>query len=133
MFLSHYKEPLPINCPPVNASEVGDITAIRLWKSAVPSDEAFASHEARGLKVRGDVDPCTMRSCSLFVHDDAGEQIQSMRLLPKFRNFTHAFIVALNKASGMMLLGQQNHLDVWFYDAFNPVSAVVAVTDFHNG
>ena len=99
---------------------------IRLAKTPTPTASDFASHAARGLPIRGN-DTCSHASCSMFLHDAEDEQLNAMRALPHFRNFTHAFLVQVDNASGMALEGKNKHVDLWLFRTFNPVAAVAEV------
>lgn len=122
-----FLEALPPQCPPQNAVPLNGDTFIRLAKQDQPTLDCFLSHAARGLPVKGDVDPCRHASCSLFEHDEEGDQLRAMRLLPRFKNFTYAFLLKLGPEAGLALTGSKKHVDLWMFKGFNPLAAVTAV------
>ena len=122
-----FAETLPEQCPPNEATPLSDAVLIRLAKKATPTLECFSSHAARGLPIRGDVDPCCHASCSFFEHDEKGEQLNAMRLLPRFKNFTHAFLLSVGPEAGLALVSAKKHVDLWMFKSFNPVAAVTTV------
>lgn len=122
-----FAEPLPQQCPPANAQPLEEATLIRLAKQSNPTPDCFLSHAARGLPIKGDIDPCCYASCSFFQHDEKGEQLNAMRLLPRFRNFTHAFLLSVGPEAGLALVNAKKHVDFWMFKGFNPVSAVTTV------
>lgn len=123
-----FAEALPPKCPPADAAPLSDAVLIRLAKEASPKPECFASHAARGLPIRGDVSPCSHASCSMFVHDDKGDQLNAMRRLPRFRSFKHAFLLNVGPSAGVALVNSATkHVDLWMFKGFDPVSAVISV------
>lgn len=124
---AEYWEDLPPGCPPAEAVPPAASQMIRLAKTDTPAPDCFVSHAAKGLPIRGGASPCAHASCSLFYHDREHEQINAMRRLPRFKNFTHAFLVEIDDNSGMGLAGHGKHLDLWMFKSFDPVAAVVSV------
>lgn len=122
-----FAEPLPQQCPPANAQPLEASTLIRLAKRSSPTAECFLSHAARGLPIKGDIDPCSYASCSFFEHDEKGEQLNAMRQLPRFRSFSYAFLLAVGPDAGLALANGKKHVDLWMFKGFNPVSAVTTV------
>jgi len=66
----------------------------------------------------------------MFIHDENDEQLHAMRQLPKFRRFTHAFITKVGPDAGKARIGNDNHIDMWFYSSFDALSAVIEVKNF---
>lgn len=123
-----FAEPLPPQCPPTEAQPLSEAVLIRLAKEAAPQPECFASHAARGLPIRGDISPCSHASCSMFVHDEKGDQLNAMRRLPRFRSFKHAFLLSVGPDAGVALVNSATkHVDLWMFKGFDPVSAVISV------
>ena len=122
-----FAENLPEQCPPSGAVAPKDAPLIRLAKTNTPTAACFDSHAKRGLPIRGDTSPCRHASCSMFEHDTKGEQLNAMRALPHFKNFSFAFIVHVSPAAGLALYGERKHVDLWMFKGFDPVDAVASV------
>lgn len=123
-----FAETLPPQCPPSDATSLSEAILIRLAKEPKPKPESFASHAARGLPIRGDVSSCSHASCSMFLHDETGDQINAMRRLPRFKNFKHAFLVSVGPNAGVAIVSSSTkHVDLWMFKGFDPVSAVISV------
>ena len=123
-----FAETLPPQCPPADAEPLSKAVLIRLAKEPKPKPESFASHAARGLPIRGDVSSCSHASCSLFVHDETGDQLNAMRRLPRFKSFKHAFLLNVGPSAGVAVVNSTTkHVDLWMFKGFDPVSAVISV------
>lgn len=119
--LVQFAEPLPPQCPPLEAHE-GELRQVfRLLESPHPTEDAFKSHAARGKACPKGVDPCRWASCSLTL------DTEKLRKLPKFKD-THQFAAVLNipEKSGLAK-GGGPHIDFWRGKHFDIVAAVTRV------
>lgn len=127
-----YIEELPDGCPPDDAVDTDDRLVLRL----VPSDnvqiEDFHSHAKLGKSKPKDICGCRWASCSVFNSPDAQHSPNAMVKLPRVRNKALKFVaeLALNPSSGKLKDAPTGgHVDLWMYDSFDPIKAVVDVRE----
>jgi len=119
-----YWEDLPDQCPPVDSVDDAIALAYRLVFSDPASIEHFKSHAALGKPPLPSVDGCRWASCSLFTSKDA---VASIGRLPKMRaKGPHVAHVSIPQGSGKWK-ASGNHVDLWMYAGFDPLSAVQLV------
>jgi hypothetical protein len=123
-----YRENLPAkNCPPAESHEGECGEAWRLLPAKKPTAADFASNAAKGEPLpRPDADPCRWASCSLFTNMDA--LIRSRNTFKKLRKMAFAAQVKIVTGSGRLLV-ENDHIDFWMFDTFDPLAAVLDVRE----
>lgn len=117
-------EELPGQCPPAEAQDIEIETAYRVVFSNPPKEEHFRSNRFLNKPMAGVGDECRHASCSLCT---TIERARKFSALPKVKP-KGPFIakVAIPQGGGMSLL-KNDHIDLWIYDDFDPLTAVIAV------
>jgi hypothetical protein len=119
-------EQLPDQCPPAGFVEEAIDNAYRIVFSNPATLEHFKSHAARGDKKPPSVDSCRFSSCSLFTEHLVAKNVAN---LPKMRAKNPKIAqVSVPEGSGAWIQ-QGVHVDLWIYDHFDPVTAVIAVEE----
>ncbi|WP_439360529.1 hypothetical protein [Bradyrhizobium sp. DASA03007] len=125
---SEFFEELPHNCPPHNTPKMPSLIVLRLVKSAKPTMDDFLSQASLGLERRGDTDECCHASCSVFKVDEKVNRAQQLRKLPRIRSRKHVAFLNLGPTAGRAKVSQHsNHIDLWLFKAFNPLSAIQSI------
>jgi hypothetical protein len=126
--LCEFFEDLPDNCPPKNTPTMPSSIVLRLVKSAKPTTDDFLSQAAIGLERRGDTDECCHASCSVFKVDEKVNRAQQLRKLPRIKSRKYVAFLDLGPTAGQAKVSKHsNHIDLWLFKAFNPLSAVQSV------
>lgn len=119
-------EALPDQCPPADAVENEIGQAYRIVFGDPATVEHFKSHAALGKKPPSDMDECRFASCSLFTSLD---RVKSVAQLPKLRAQGPILAeVTIAHGSGRWI-AHGDHIDFWMYDTFDPIAAIVSMTD----
>lgn len=125
-----YKEALPLNCPPVDASPLINQPVLRLVSSAHPTAKDFLSYAALGkpLNEDSDIDDCCHASCSCFLYNPKLDRGKSFRKLPKLAKRKFVAILNLDTNSGVAQVKHASgHVDLWMYASFDPLAAIQKV------
>lgn len=128
----NFAEKLPDACPPPEASETKFNPAYRIVRANPPNQGCFASNTKLGQHQPAGVDPCRFASCSLFTDIQKAKNIAR---LPKFRNSEPKIAKLLLPATaGVSILNKETkHIDLWFYEGFDPLSAIVTLEEVADG
>lgn len=115
-----FRETLPSECPPASATDDGYPTAYRFVLSAAPAMSDFASHAAKGLLPSPSCDPCKWASCSMYA---SLATVQKKRKLKSLQKYPYVAVLEITKGSGKLAV-QNEHIDFWMCDTFDPISAI---------
>lgn len=116
-------EELPLQCPPEDAQDVEIEVAYRVVFSNPVTKEHFRSHRYLGIPSSSG-DECRHASCSLWTSADRARQIAEFPKLKPRNPWIASMIIP--KGSGLSR-AKRDHIDLWIYDDFDPLSAVIAV------
>jgi len=120
-----FKENLPEQCPPADASEAALESVCRfLFFSPPDAIENYASHIELG-KPTGSAPECKARSCSLFKMSNAAKQAKKIGI---FKNRKIA-VLNIPEGCGAHSNGKNGHIDFWQARNFSPSTAIVNVYD----
>jgi len=113
-----YAEPLPENCPPLEAKESTPQKVWRLVRTTSPTQDDFRSHAFMGKPCPARICACMASSCSVFKLSPKKPPVFN---LPKFKN---KFVATLDigEGSGKIIENDSTgHIDLWIYKEFNPL------------
>ena len=118
-----FREALPTACPPNHAVETAQPSAFRLISSANPQSSDFDSNAASKPAPLG-CDPCRWASCSLYTNLETLKM--KRETFPKLRKMAFYAKLSISENCGKSVV-ENNHIDFWMSDKFDPVKSVVAV------
>lgn len=119
-------EQLPDQCPPAGYLEDAIDGAYRIVFSNPATLDHFKSHAALGKSVPPGMSECRWSSCSLFIDAEAAKGVAS---LPKMRAKGPKLAkVEVPEGSGAWV-SQGVHVDLWIYDHFDPLGAIITVEE----
>lgn len=127
-----YAEPLPDNCPPLEAEDTEHQTLYRLLRKGEADSEEFASHAARGRSNRTNVDPCSFASCSLLA--DYQKYLDDIPGLRKAH--THVAKLLIPNGYGKSKAKQTKgnvHVDFWCFQGKSLQECVVEIVPLPKG
>ncbi len=126
-----FAENLPDACPPPEAKEMAFNPAYRIVKTESAESTCFISHNKLGKPLPISVDACRWSSCSFFTDIDQARNIVAK--LPKPRGVAQKIAkMELPEKAGLSIK-KNNHVDLWFYEGFDPVTAVVDLEEVVDG
>jgi hypothetical protein len=124
-----YREALPLDCPPADATSLERQVVIRL----VPTQPALAEHfdskakeaQTNGKKPPRRCPPCIWAACSVFVTPLRPERIADLLKYPTMQNMRFAVRFTVDESSGLGLVTiETGHISLWLYRSFNPLVAI---------
>jgi len=123
-----FKEELPDQCPPAEAIDHAYPESWRMIRGATALPDHFLSHAAQGMPCPTIGLECRFSSCSLFLDKDSA--LSAMKKLPRLRKkFDHLALLQIPSGAGMSAVGQNGHIDFWWFRSFDPVGAVISIEE----
>ena len=112
-----YREPLPDDCPPVDAEEIDAPRILyRLVRNNPPTDDDFRSQRAEKPTARFNVSECRARGVSVFTNlSDAERQTRRRNL----RHLTPCLITLTAGAGRIQKTGGSSHYTWWPYKDYD--------------
>ena len=106
-----YREPLPENCPPVEAQEITATRVVyRLVRSVPPALDDFRSQRAEKPEAFFNVDECRARGLSVYTERvDCDMPLK----LPRFRRHRICIVTLDHGAGRIQQTGQLSHHTWW--------------------
>ena len=126
--VSTYRETLPTNCPPTDATPPNQQIVYRLTLSDPPTQSDFDSNAARGRSMRPNGNACDHASCSMVIACDKGRQrLIDMSNLPFYKEKrTYIAHISIHDKSGTIKINTRSaHVDLWMFSDFDPVAATI--------
>jgi len=121
-----WAEPLPEDCPPLDAVQPNHETYYRLVDSIPPTDSDFWSQRKKQPKMRFNTTECIARGCSVFSVRSACDRVLKMKghrgqMVARF---------SLPPSSGVVkqTLGDPKHHSWWRAKGFDPAPLCSDVT-----
>jgi len=124
-----WRESLPDDCPPDDASVMDNQVARRLVSKTPVVDDHFHSHAALGRPRPPKVCSCGWASCSVVELSEKGRAfLNRVRKTPRYKG-KDAFAVHVNVGphAGVGRMDKKKHIHLWMYADFDPVEAVTKV------
>jgi len=124
-----WDDPLPGECPPIDAEDAFDGVVLRLVKTDPPTADDFKFGKATGKKKPNGWDECRWCACSVWEGSTKREVLTGVAKFPKLRDNKFIAHIKIDGGSGKIMphAPSSTHLSLWMYDDFDPLQAVVKI------
>lgn len=120
-----YRERLPPNCPPPEASALANQIVLRLVPDANICPDHFTSSAGKGRPCPSGCTPCVWSACSVYPESTPRAVLADLCGFPKLRNMKMIAHLAVDELSGVaQQTGHKGHISLWMYANFDPVNAI---------